>query len=143
MIKCVIKYLFIVVAAIFLFSCSNTNSKPLIKFSGDSSSIIIKNIDEASLLQVKNAFKENPDSLNLVSVLLTPNDQDSLQIEKPIKGAFNVSGDSVIFKPAAPFVRGKSYLIESFIGVNYADARKLLTNGIKHNLQPQQQILTR
>jgi len=143
MIKCVIKYLFIVVVAIFLFSCSNTNSKPLIKFSEDSSSIIIKNIDEASLLQVKNAFKENPDSSNLVAVLLTPNDQDKLQVEKLIEGVFSVSGDSVVFKPALPFIMGKSYLVESFIGVNYADAKKLITNGIKHNLQPQQQILTR
>jgi len=143
MIKCVVKYLFIVVVAILAISCSNTNSKPVIKFSGDSSSIIIKNIDEASLFQVKNAIKANPDSLNLISVLLTPGDQDSLQVEEEINGKFSVTGDSIVFKPKTPFLNGKSYLVESYVGVNYADAKKLLTNGIKHNLQPQQQILTR
>lgn len=143
MIKFVVKYLFIVVVAILAISCSNTNSKPVIKFSGDSSSIIIKNIDEASFLQAKNAIKANPDSLNLISVLLTPGDQDSLQVEQEIYGKFSVKEDSVVFKPKTPFVKGKKYLVESFIAVNYADAKKLLTNGIKHNLQPQQQILTR
>lgn len=124
-------------------SCSNTNSKPVIKFSGDSSSIIIKNIDEASFLQVKNAYKTNPDSLDLISVLLTPGDQDSLQVERQISGRFSIGGDSVVFKPNEPFIKGQNYLVESYIGVSYADAKKLLTNGIKHNLQPQQQILTR
>ncbi|MBC6108796.1 hypothetical protein H7U22_00025 [Pedobacter sp. CCM 8938] len=135
--------MFIVVIAMLAISCSNTNSKPVIKFSGDSSSIIIKNIDEASFFQVKNSFKTNPDSVNLISVLLTPSDQDSLQVEEEISGRFSLEGDSVVFKPNEAFIKGKNYLVESYIGVNYADAKKLLTNGIKHNLQPQRQILTR
>jgi len=133
----------LIAIAVFAFSCSNTNNRPIIKFSADSSSIIIKNIDEASLLQVKNAYQASADTLNLVSVLIKPGDQDSIQDELEVQGKIEILGDSLIFNPEKPFVKGKDYLIESYIGVKFATVGNLISGNAKHNLQAQRQTLKR
>jgi hypothetical protein len=143
MLKCFYKYLALITVAIFALSCSNTNSRPIIKFSRDSSSIIIKNIDEASLLQVKNAYQANVDTLNLVSVLIKPGELDSIQDELEVPGKIKVSGDSVIFNPDQPFLKGKDYLVESYIGIKFATVGNLISGNAKHNLQAQRQTLKR
>ena len=132
-----------IAVAVFALSCSNTNNKPIIKFSRDSLSIIIKNIDEASLLQVKNAYKANADTLNLISVLIKPGDLDSVQDELEMPGKVKVSGDSVVFNPDQPFVKGKVYVVESYIGVKFATVGNLISGNAKHNLQAQRQTLKR
>jgi hypothetical protein len=143
MFKRFFKYSVIVGISISAFSCSNRNNKPIIKFSGDSSSIIIKNIDEASLLQVKNAYQANADTINMVSVLIKPGELDSIQDELEVVGKVKILGDSLIFKPDQPFVKGKDYLVESYIGVKFATVGSLIAGGTKHNLQPQKQTLKR
>jgi len=143
MFKRFFKYSVIVWVSISVLSCSNRNNKPIIKFSGDSTSIIIKNIDEASLLQVKNAYKANADTLNLVSVLIKPGELDSIQDELEVTGKVKILGDSLIFNPDQPFVKGKYYLVESYIGVKFATVGNLITGSAKHNLQPQKQTLKR
>ncbi|WP_316846599.1 hypothetical protein [Pedobacter psychrodurus] len=143
MFKCFFKYLAVIAVVLFALSCSNTNNKPIIKFSRDSLSIIIKNIDEASLLQVKNAYQANADTLNLISVLIKPGDLDSIQDELEMPGKIKVSGDSVIFSPDQPFVKGKDYVVESYIGVKFATVGNLISGNAKHNLQAQRQTLKR
>jgi len=143
MFKCFFKYLAMIAVAVFALSCSNTNNKPIIKFSRDSLSIIIKNIDEASLLQVKNAYKANADTLNLISVLIKPGDLDSIQDELEMPGKVKVSGDSVIFSPDQPFVKGKDYVVESYIGIKFATVGNLISGNARHNLQAQRQTLKR
>ncbi|MGM9476817.1 hypothetical protein ACS5PU_10310 [Pedobacter sp. GSP4] len=132
-----------VMVAVFALSCSNANNRPIIQFSGDSSSIIIKNIDEASLLQVKNAYQANPDSFNLVSVLIKPGELDSIQDELPIAGSIKISGDSLVFNPAKPFVKGKDYVVESYIGVKFATVGNLISGSAKQNLKAQRQTVRR
>ncbi len=133
----------VVLVLMSAFSCSNRNNKLVIKFSGDSTSIIIKNIDEASLLQVKNAYQANADTLNLVSVLIKPGELDSIQDEMEVAGKVKIIGDSLIFNPDQPFVKGKDYLVESYIGVKFATIGNLINSSAKHNLQPQKQTLKR
>ncbi|RBQ06972.1 hypothetical protein [Pedobacter miscanthi] len=134
-----------VVVAVFLsaISCSNKNNKPVIKFSADSTSIIIKNIDEASLLQVKNAYQANADTVNMMSVLIMPGELDSIQDELEMPGKVKIAGDSLIFNPDQPFVKGKNYLVESYIGVKFATVGDMISGSTKHNLQPQKQTLKR
>ena len=143
MFKGIIKFLFVAWIIINVVSCTNQRKKNIIKFSADNNSIVIKNIDEASLFQVKSMWKANPDSVTFITVLLTPGDQDSLQTEEEISGKVMVIGDSIVFSPSKPFLKGKTYLVESYVGVKFADAGKLFKGSIKHNLEPQQQILTR
>lgn len=143
MFKRFFKYSIIIVISIFALSCSNKNNKPVIKFSGDSASIIIKNIDEASLLQVKNAYQANADTVNMVSVLIKPGELDSIQDELEVPGKVKFAGDSLIFNPDQPFVKGKDYLVESYIGVKFATVGDMISGSAKHNLQPQKQTLKR
>ena len=138
-----VKYLFLVLLVINLASCSNTNKNPVIKFSADSNLIIIKKIDESSLYQLKNSLNQNIDSLDIVSVISIPNAEDSLQNEERISGKLKISGDSIVFTPKHVFTKGKTYLVESYLGVSFADKNKLFKGTINHNLQPQKQILKR
>ncbi|MDQ0641818.1 hypothetical protein QF042_005383 [Pedobacter sp. W3I1] len=143
MFKCFFKYQAAIAVALFALSCSNANNRPIIKFSGDSSSIIIKNIDEASLLQVKNAYKANGDAINMVSVLIKPGDLDSIQDELEVPGKVKILGDSLVFNPDQPFLKGKEYLVESYIGIKFATMGDLITGNGKQNLKAQRQILKR
>ena len=127
----------------FALSCSNTNNKPVIKFAGDSASIVIKNIDEVSLLQVKNAYKANADALNAISVLIKPGELDSIQDELEVPGKIKILGDSLVFRPDQPFIKGKEYLVESYIGVKFATAGDLMMGKGKQNLKAQRQTLKR
>ena len=129
--------------ALFAISCSNTNNRPIIQFSDDSTSIIIKNIDEASLLQVKNAYKANADTINMITVLLKPGELDSIQDELEVPGKINIAGDSLVFNPNSAFVKGKTYVVESYIGVKFATMGNLISGTAKQNLQAQRQTLRR
>ncbi|WP_421945376.1 hypothetical protein [Pedobacter sp.] len=142
MIKAV-KYLFLVLLIINLASCSNTNNNPVIKFSADSNLIIIKKIDESSLYQLKNNLNQDINSLNIISVISIPNADDSLQNEERVLGKLKIAGDSIIFTPKDIFIKGKTYLVESYLGVSFADKNKLFKGTINHNLQPQKQLLKR
>lgn len=143
MLKCFSKYLGLFMVAFLAISCSNTNNRPIIQFSGDSTSIIIKNIDEASLLQVKNAYKANADTINMVTVLLKPGELDSIQDELEVPGKINIAGDSLVFNPDSAFMKGKTYVVESYIGVKFATAGNLISGTAKQNLQAQRQTLRR
>jgi len=143
MVKNLNQQLLIFLVAAFFISCSGRNNKAVIKFSADSSSIIINNLGEASLVQVKNAYSGNLDSANLISVIALPGELDSLQDEIAVKGNYALRGDSIIFKPNQPFIKNKTYLIESFIGAEFATVNKLILGTIKQNLQPQKEILKR
>lgn len=143
MFKCFFKYQAVIAVTVFALSCSNTNNRPIIKFSGDSSLIIIKNIDEVSLLQVKNAYQANADTLNLVSVLIKPGDLDSIQDELEVPGKVKILGDSLVFNPDQPFLKGKEYLVESYIGIKFATAGDLIRGNGKQNLKAQRQTLKR
>lgn len=143
MFKSLYKFLTIAAAAVSFISCSGRNKKPIIKFSGDSACIVIKNLDKVSLLRLKDAYAVNPDSSRLVTVLIKPGNRDHLQDEILVKGKIDLRGDSIIFKPDFPFIKGRDYVVESLIGVEFANAEKLIMGQVKTNLHPQRQTLKR
>ena len=143
MFKSLFKFLAIVVTTSFIVSCSGTNNKPSIKFSSDSTSIIIKNFDETSLLQVRNAYLNDADSNKLVSVFKQAGELDSLQDDILVSGKFKFAGDSLVFMPEAPFTKGSAYIVESYIDVKFGNAGKLITGKANYNLQPQKELLKR
>ncbi|WP_443936958.1 hypothetical protein [Pedobacter sp. MW01-1-1] len=126
-----------------LFSCQSENTGSVIAFTSDSSKIVIKNIQAVNLLQVKNSFKENLDSTYLISVYLTPGENDSLTMEHRIDGNIKLEGDSLMFYPKQPFEKGKTYLVETVIGMDFANSKKILTGKLKSSVQRQKQLLVR
>lgn len=134
----------IALLSLFLFACSPTNNKPVvIGFSTDSSAIVISAIDEASLLHLQNNLNTDSSYQNLVSVLQTPADDDSLSMEVDWPGQLSVVGKNLIFKPQSPFVKGKSYLVETMISAQFASAKDIAEAKVGYQVKAQQQVLKR
>ncbi|MNQ94679.1 hypothetical protein D3C85_1102020 [compost metagenome] len=94
-------------------------------------------------MQVKNAHKDSSNAFNLVTVLLKPGELDSVQDELEVPGKINIAGDSLVFNPDSSFVKGKTYVVESYIGVKFATVGNLISGNAKQNLQAQRQTLRR
>jgi hypothetical protein len=124
-----------------LLSCAKVNNKPEIKFSKDSTFIIIEHIKPVSLQQISYYLKENPSFNKLISVYLVA-ENDSLENEL-VDGKMAIADKTVVFKPSQSFIRGKKYWVESYIDANFADTDNLLKLQVKTKLQPQIQLLQR
>ncbi|RZL44378.1 MAG: hypothetical protein EOP00_20070 [Pedobacter sp.] len=124
--------------------CGSTNSKPLsIEFSSDSSKIIIKNINEAGLFQIKSNLKADTAYQKLVSVLQTPAEDDSTSMEIEWPGKLDIIGDSLLFTPEKPFDKGKLYIVEAMLNVQFAKSEEIVKSDVGHTLKSQQKILKR
>ncbi|RZK60569.1 MAG: hypothetical protein EOO91_00840 [Pedobacter sp.] len=132
------------VICIALTACSSTNSKPLsIRFSADSSKIIISAINEAGLYQLKANIKIDSNYQKLVSVLQTPAEDDSTSMEIEWPGRLNVAGDSLIFTPTLPFEKKKEYLVETILNAQFASGKDIVKSKVGFKVKAQQQILKR
>jgi len=144
MYKCFVKYLIAVLGIVCLFSCSPANNKPiLIRFSPDSTSVVFSGIDPAGLLQVRNTVGIDTGYKEILSVLQTPAEDDSTSMELPFPGKVEVNDSTVIFKPAAPFAAGRSYLVISFMNVKFGNTSAALTGKLNYSVKPNQVILKR
>lgn len=127
----------------FLIACSSTNSEPLsIQFSQDSATIIIKNIDPASLYQLKANLTDSAYQ-NIVSVLQTPGEDDSTSMEVEYSGELAIDGKNLIYTPKKPFEKGKVYLVETMINAQFAKSEEIIKSQVGRQLKAQQQILKR
>jgi hypothetical protein len=138
------KKLLFVLLFFTLYACNATNNKPLlISFSSDSTTIVLKNIELAGFLQLKNNINSDSVYQNVVSVLQTPSETDSLGTEKYFTGRLYVAGDSLVFVPNQPFVKGQNYLVQTMINTKFATAKDILTAKVGHKVKAQQQVLSR
>ena len=98
-----IKFPASVICFYFLFSCNTTNEKPLvIVFSSDSSQIVVKDINQVGLFQLKSHIDTDSAYQKLVTVLQTPADDDSTSMEVEWKGKLSLKGDELLFTPNLP-----------------------------------------
>ncbi|WP_449435614.1 hypothetical protein [Pedobacter steynii] len=108
MVKFFVKILMAFCATTLVFSCTSTNSKPLlIEFSVDSSAIVFRNIDQAGLLQLKNAPAADSVFYDVLTVLQTPSEKDSLIKEMPVNGKITANDEGLVFVPEKPFVKAE------------------------------------
>lgn len=138
------KIIAIVVLGFLLTACTTTNSKPVsIKFSRDSSKILISNINATALLQIKNNINSYASYQNLVTVLQTPAQNDTISIEIDWPGKLNLANATLIFTPKIPFAKGKTYLVSTLINVQFLTTEKVLKSKMEPKVSAQQQILVR
>ena len=127
-----------------LFSCNTTNNKPLIiAFSPDSTQIVVKDINEAGLFQLKTNLNTDSAYQKLVTVLQTPADDDSTGMEIEWKGKLSLKGNELLFTPNLPFVKGKTYLVETMLNTQFASGEDILKDQVGTQIKPQQQTLKR
>jgi hypothetical protein len=135
-------YAFFVV--VFLFACSSANNKPLsIAFSADSTSIVFNGVDPVGLLQLQSESAGDSTLSALISVLQTPSERDSTLKELPIAGRVVVTDSNIVFIPTQPFVKGRGYLVITYLNARFGDAKDLVNGEVKPEVRPIQKLLTR
>lgn len=114
-----------------------------INFSADSAAIIFNNVDQAGLLQLKNAHY--PDSVlnELISVLQTPSERDTGIKEMPVPGNIKITDSNIVFNPDTLFVKGRDYLVITHLNSSFGDARKIMEGKLSNKVKPLQTLLTR
>ena len=126
------------------FSCNITENKSLeIKFSKDSSTILISKIEPAALLQLKNNINKDTIYQKLVSVLETPADDDSVGMEMEWAGKLSMLADTIVFMPDRPFFKGKNYLVETPLNMSFGDIEQVIKNKMRTAMNFKQQVLKR
>lgn len=144
MIRCVFRQFSLLLIAIVFFSCSPTNNKPLlIGFSADSSDIVIRHVDEAGLLLLRDKSVTDSTLHALVSVLQTPSEKYPEIKELPVEGRIAVTDSGLTFTPVNPLIGGRDYLIITHLNAKFAHISDLLKGPLANRIQPQQKILTR
>lgn len=139
-----LKFVFVVICIIFFTACNSSSNRVVnIKFSADSSTIIVSNIEAAALLQLKNNIKTDTMYQKLVSVLATPADDDSLSMEREWLGKLTMKSDEVVFTPDSPFLKGKTYLVQTQLNMSFADIEQVLKGQMRTTMNFQQQTLKR
>jgi len=135
---------------LFLFStcflsqaCNTTEERLSIDFSADSSAIIIANIEPSGILQLKNHLETDSAYQKLVTVLQTPADNDSTGMEIDWPGKLVLNKDQLMFTPDTPFVKGKTYLVETIVNSRFASAKEILKAEVGHAVKSQQKVLKR
>ncbi|MGY3055075.1 hypothetical protein ACVWYG_003286 [Pedobacter sp. UYEF25] len=127
---------------ICFFSCSNGNNPTIIKFSTDSTAVVVKNIDKVSLLQLKNLL-EADSGLNKYIKVMKVSPSGSITDNPLMLGTIKVVCDSLTFVPMEKFVAGNKYMVESFIGAQFGSVGQMLKGKGQTTVHPQRSILTR
>lgn len=131
-------------ASLFFAGCSDANNKPLsIDFSRDSSTIVFSNIDPRGLLELNDLKDRDSVLADLVSVLQTPSEKDSLIREEAIPGKFMLSDSSLVFSPIQPFVKGREYLVITHLNIQFAKPEEIIKGKLSYTIKPQQKVLNR
>ncbi|RZJ86466.1 MAG: hypothetical protein EOO20_18230 [Chryseobacterium sp.] len=127
-----------------LSSCSSTNNKPVsIEFSADSSSIVVKGVEQDGLYQLKSIADTDSLRNQLLSVVQTPSDADTAIMETPIAGKVLVTDSNVVFMPAEPFVKGRAYLVSTYLNSRFASTGNVLKGKMDYRVKPAEQLLQR
>ena len=130
--------------ATLILGCSLSNSKPLlIDFTNDSSQVKLTNIDEAGIWQLKNLQKSRDALDGLVAVLQMPSDQDTTLREQPVPGKLQFVGQTLIFQPDQPFLRGQEYLVITHLNTSFGHFGDILQGDLNTRVKPIQKVLRR
>lgn len=139
-----IRFILVAISFWFLISCNETKNMPLvITFSSDSSQIVLKGINEAGLFQLKNNINTDSSYQQLVTVLQTPVEDDSTSMEIEWQGKLSLKSNELLFTPVQPFIKGKTYLVETIINSQFASGEDIIKDKIGARIKPQQQTLKR
>lgn len=113
------------------------------KFSRDSTAIVFSGIDPAGLLQVRNTPHIDTAYSELISVVQRPAENDTASMEKIFPGKLRLTDSTIVFEPFAPFIKGRTYEVVSYLNAKFSNAAMLFSGKLNHRVQPEQVILKR
>ncbi len=129
-----------------LFSCKNKsgNSTIDIAFNADSTEIRVKDIPYADLQEFKKrADQDSTLTRGMMFVTEIPAIEDTATYERPVSGRIIIGNGTVSFKPNTAFEKGKTYQVESYIGVMFAKKIEIFKKSIPNVVRPNTVILKR
>jgi hypothetical protein len=135
--------IFFVLFSLFLACTAKEHALLSIRFSADSSAILFSNIEPAGVLQLKSNLKTDTLYQKIVSVLETPADDDSTSMERVWPGKLSMQGEALIFTPESPFIKGKTYLVETQLNMSFGDVEQVIQGKMSKTMNFQQQLLKR
>jgi len=99
-----------------------------IEINQDSSVIEVKGIDTFILNELKSdsLSKEN---LSTNFSVFNKVDEDVQDLERPLRGRYQLTENGILFKPEAPFKKKKTYLIELYFQNPNTDITQKLKTG--------------
>lgn len=85
-----------------------------IKLSNDRSAIEIKGIPQELCNELQEQAPNDPSWDQLVAVYEDLNDPEIQDLVKPLKGTYELRQQSLLFRPAHPFQKGRHYLVQVY-----------------------------
>lgn len=125
----------------FVFSsCSSKKEKELaINFSTDSTCILFTGLDEVSLFRIK----EQTDSLLNDLIIISELNEDAAAQEVAIKGKMLLQNDTLAFIPNTPFVKGKTYFIQTLLNSSFGKTEDVLKADVGKTVKKRERTLKR
>jgi hypothetical protein len=125
--------LFLVTFVIIFVSCNSQSNNKLngqvkINLSKDSTAIVIKGIDQFILNEFRTDTLSEEKLQSNFSVF-NKVEEDLQDLEKPIKGNYQLIENGISFKPKSPFKKNKIYLVELYIQNPNTDITQQLKRG--------------
>lgn len=115
----------------------------MIDFSTDSSSIVFSNIDRAGITRLQGVGASDSTFNNLVSIIEMPTELDTTFKENAIEGSFLLTDSNLVFSPVVPFVKGRDYLVITYLNSKFGDIKDVLKGELSTRISPLQQELRR
>jgi len=139
-----IKYICVLALVYSLSACSSANNKPvLIGFTADSNAIVVRGVDQDGLYQLKSDTTADSLRSRLITVVQTPSDQDTAIMEAPVAGRVEVTDSTVVFIPAQPFVKGRAYIVSTYLNSRFASTGNVLKGRMDYRVKPSETLLNR
>ncbi len=132
---------FLFVWAICLSLACQNQEQPIsiqIDFNADSSAIVFLNIQKSSLKMIKTLLdsgKNEAEQMNLVSVLQLNSAPSEALAEEVFPGKIAIVENVLTFIPDQPFVKGKEYLVETYIESTFGDFKSIASANLGHKPQ--------
>lgn len=135
------KITLIITCCLVLSSCFFKEDKSLdIRFSSDSTKIVLSGIEDANLFQLRKYLKDTAFAETLLSVEVVgqENKADSL-----IKGNLEVVDKTLVFTPRQPFVKGTTYMVQTVLNSSFGKTKDILQSDLEHKPKLQEERLER
>lgn len=136
------KITLIIACCLIFSSCFFKGDKSLdIRFSSDSTKIELNGIEEANLFQLRKYLADTAFAETLLSVEAA--DQENQGADSLIKGNLKVVGNTLVFTPHQPFIKGTTYVVQTVLNSSFGKTKDILKSDLGHNPKLQEKSLER
>ncbi len=136
------KITLIIACCLIFSSCFFRGDKKLdIRFSSDSTKIVLGGIEEANLYQLQKYLTDTAFAQSLLNVEAV--DQEGQGADSLIKGNLTIVDKTLVFTPRQPFTKGTTYLVQTVLNSSFGKTKDILKADLGHTPKLQEKSLER